>query len=224
MTAPGGPILVMNPNSNAAVTQAMAEALAPFTFADGPPIRCTTLDAGPFGIESQEQADAVILPLLRQARTVPEALAVVIACYSDPGLDTLREALPCPVFGIQESGVLAALARADRIGIIGLSDASAARHQRYMRRMGVLARVAGERVVDLSVDDAARGADAPERLAEAAHGLRADGAGAVVLGCAGMAAHRTPVEAAVGIPVIDPVQAAVAQALGAVLPMMHGDP
>jgi allantoin racemase len=41
-----------------------------------------------------------------------------------------------------------------------------------------------------------------------------DEAGAIVLGCAGMARHRGPLEQAVGIPVIDPTQAAVAMAIG----------
>ena len=43
-----------------------------------------------------------------------------------------------------------------------------------------------------------------------------DGAGAIVMGCAGMARHRKPLEDALGIPVIDPTQAAVTMALGTV--------
>ena len=43
-----------------------------------------------------------------------------------------------------------------------------------------------------------------------------DGANVIVMGCAGMARHRAPLEAALGIPVIDPTQAAVAMAIGAV--------
>jgi len=43
-----------------------------------------------------------------------------------------------------------------------------------------------------------------------------DGAEAVVMGCAGMARHRVALEDALAIPVIDPTQAAVTMALGAV--------
>ena len=43
-----------------------------------------------------------------------------------------------------------------------------------------------------------------------------DGARAIVMGCAGMARMRRPLEDALGIPVIDPTQAAAAMALGAV--------
>jgi Asp/Glu/hydantoin racemase len=211
-----GPILVVNPNSNEAVTEALKAALAPWRGA-GPAIECLTLAEGPFGIESRRQADAVIGPLVRLVEARPEAAAVVIACYGDPGLEACREAAACPVFGIQECGVLTALARADRIGIIGLSAAAERRHRRTMRRMGVSARVAGERAVDLSVDEGARGAGTPARLARAGRALLGDGAEAVVLGCAGLAAHRAGLEAELAVPVIDPVQAAVTMALGAVL-------
>ena len=44
-----------------------------------------------------------------------------------------------------------------------------------------------------------------------------DGANAVVMGCAGMARHRKALEAELGVPVIDPTQAAVAMALGVVM-------
>ncbi len=40
--------------------------------------------------------------------------------------------------------------------------------------------------------------------------------GAAILGCAGMARHRRPLEDALGVPV-DPTQAAVAMALGTIL-------
>jgi Asp/Glu/hydantoin racemase len=43
-----------------------------------------------------------------------------------------------------------------------------------------------------------------------------DGSGAIGMGCAGMARHRRPLEQALGIPVIDPTQAAVTMALGMV--------
>jgi len=48
-----------------------------------------------------------------------------------------------------------------------------------------------------------------------------DGADVIVMGCAGMARHRRPLEEALGMPVIDPTQAAVAMALGAVA-FAHG--
>ena len=55
------------------------------------------------------------------------------------------------------------------------------------------------------------------RMIEVGRALKEqDGANAIVMGCAGMARHRKPLEDALGIPVIDPTQAAVTMALGAV--------
>jgi allantoin racemase len=39
----------------------------------------------------------------------------------------------------------------------------------------------------------------------------------VVLGCAGMAAHRRAIEAEIGFPVVEPSQQAVVAAIGALL-------
>ena len=44
-----------------------------------------------------------------------------------------------------------------------------------------------------------------------------DKAQSIILGCAGLACHRKALETDLGVPVIDPVQAATAQALVAVL-------
>jgi allantoin racemase len=82
--------------------------------------------------------------------------------------------------------------------------------------MGLTARLAGERALGMSVAESA-GDDAFARLEAAGRDLvEKDGADVVVMGCAGMARHRRPLEEALGVPVIDPTQAAVAMAIGAV--------
>lgn len=212
-----GPIVVINPNSNQAVTDGLKDALAAFNLTGGPKIECLTLEEGPFGIESQLDSDSVVLPLAKLMQSRPDAGAFVIACYSDPGLDTCRSVVPQPVFGIQESGVLTAMARADRFGVIAIADGSIPRHRRTMARMQVLDRLACEIALNMSVDESARGAGTFDRLVDVGTTLKEQGAGVVILGCAGMARHRAPLEAALGVPVIDPTQAAVAMALGALL-------
>lgn len=209
------PIVVINPNSNQAVTDGLSAALEPFRL--GPPIECLTLAEGPFGVESQVDSDSVVLPLVRLVQERADAGAFVIACYSDPGLDACRSVSPVPVFGIQESGVLTAMTRADLFGVIAIAEPSILRHRRFMRRMGVLDRLAGERALNMSVDETARGSGTFDRLVEVGTALKGDGAGALVLGCAGMAVHRARLEAELGIPIIEPTQAAVAMAMGAVL-------
>ena len=212
-----GPIVVINPNSNQTVTDGLDRALAPFRLAGGPEIKCVTLAEGPFGVESQIHSDQVVLPLVELLKQYGDASAFVIACYSDPGIDACRSVSSVPVFGIQESGVLTALSRADKIGIVAISGASEKRHRLYMRRMGISDRIAGERALNMTVDESARGSGTFARLQDVGGQLISDGAEALVLGCAGMAVHRAPLEVNLGIPVIDPTQAAVAAALGTVL-------
>ena len=211
-------ILVINPNSNQAVTDGMADALKVLKISGGPKIECLTLAEGPFGVESQADIEAVTLPLCKLVTERDDADAYVIACYSDPGLQVCREATPKPVFGIQECGVLTALAQGDRFGVIALADASIKRHLRYLRQMGVMDRLARERAANLSVHDSATGTETFAQLCEVGIELRdLDGAETIILGCAGMAAHRIPLAEFLGIPVIDPVQAATSMAMGAVM-------
>jgi len=210
-------IRVVNPNSNEAVTRGLDAALEPLRFAAGPEIVCSTLAEGPFGIESQADMERVVMPLRRLVESDNSSDAFVIACYSDPGLHVCREGNARPVFGIAECGVLTALAQAGRFGVIAISQRSIARHRRYLMQMGLTDRLAGERPLDMSVAETASGDGTLDRMIEVGRQLREqDGAEAVVMGCAGMARHRGPLQAALGIPVIDPTQAAVTMALGVV--------
>jgi allantoin racemase len=210
-------IRVVNPNSNEAVTRGIDEEVQPLRFDGGPEIVCSTLAEGPFGIETQEHVESVTLPLRRLVEADNASDAFIIACYSDPGLHICREGTTRPVFGIAECGVLTALARAERFGVIAIMQRSIARHMRYLRQMGLMDRLAGERPLNMSVAETASGEGTLSRMIEVGRALKEqDGANAIVMGCAGMARHRKPLEDALGIPVIDPTQAAVAMALGVV--------
>jgi Asp/Glu/hydantoin racemase len=210
-------ILVVNPNSNAAVTNGLSDALAPVAFQDGPELVCQTLSEGPYGIETQEHVDSVSLPLAKLVAGRNDVDAFVIACYSDPGIHVCREVTTRPVFGINEAGVLTALARGDRFGVIAIAQRSIRRHLRYLRQLGLSDRLAGERPLDMSVAETVSAEAALDRMIGVGKALRdQDGADVVIMGCAGMARHRGQLEAALGIPVIDPTQAAVSMAIGAV--------
>jgi Asp/Glu/hydantoin racemase len=215
---PHGRILVINPNSNEAVTAAIDAAAAPFRFAEGPDIACITLAEGPFGVETQKDADSVTMPLRRIVEETAEADAFVIACYSDPGLHVCREAGRGSVFGIGECAIATALTRGDRFGVLAIGRRSIARHMRSMRQTGTMARLAGERSLDMTVAQTASGEGTLARMIEVGRTLiEEDGADVLVMGCAGMARHRSALERELGVPVIDPTQAALAMAVGFLL-------
>ena len=211
-------ILVINPNSTEECTRGIDEACAPLRMAGGPQIDCVTLKEGPSGIESQQQVDAVVAPLLNLVlQKEKQYAAFVIACYSDPGLHSLREATKKPVLGISECGILTALTLGQKFGVIAILKQSIPRHLRYVGALGVSERFAGERPVGLKVTELSNAKKTFARMVEVGTALRdTDRADVVVMGCAGMARYRKPLQDAIGIPVVEPTQAAVAMAIGRV--------
>jgi Asp/Glu/hydantoin racemase len=211
-------ILVINPNSTEAVTRGIDEACAPLRMAGGPQIEAVTLKEGPPGIETQQHVDGVVSPLLNLLKKAEQDYsAFVIACYSDPGLHTLREATKKPVLGISECGILTALTLGQKFGVIAILQKSIPRHLRYMGALGVVDRLAGELPVGLAVTELQNPEKTFGRMVDVGKRLRDEhGADVVVMGCAGMARYRAPLQQAIGLPVVEPTQAAVAMAIGRV--------
>jgi allantoin racemase len=211
-------ILVINPNSNRSVTDRISAALdelyTPSGVATGIKVECRTLVDGPFGIESEEDIQEVIPLLVAEISAGSKFAAYVIACYSDPGLAECRAATDKPVFGIHESAVQAAVAGRRRFGVLALGAESIERHISYVRELGLQEFHAGERALNVSVDEAANHPDTLHKIISAGQQLLdEEGAEVLVLGCAGMTVHRYAAEQSLGVLVIDPTLAAVAQAM-----------
>ncbi len=222
--ADGQTLFVINPNSTAAVTHGIDAAMAPLRMAGGPAIECLSLPSGPPGIQTQQDVDSVAPQLVSLARSLrARSAGFVIACYSDPGLHAVREALDVPVLGIMESGVLTALTLGQRFGVIAILQGSIARHLRAYGAMGVQSRLAGELAIGLNVTELAQYERTLARMTEVGRRLRDEqGADVIVMGCAGMAAYREPLQQALGMPVVEPSQAAVAMAIGRIRMNWHG--
>jgi Asp/Glu/hydantoin racemase len=77
--------------------------------------------------------------------------------------------------------------------IVQIADSalSIPRHLRLLRRLGVEQRLAAKVPLEgVSVADSGHGEESFAQLRQAGEALLAAGAGAVVLGCAGMSGHR----------------------------------
>jgi len=210
-------ILVINPNCTEAMTRGIDDACAPLRMPGGPAIETATLKEGPPGIETQQHVDGLISPLTKFVRErEKDYAAFVIACYSDPGLFSVREVTKKPVLGIAECGILTALTMGPRFGVIAILQKSIPRHLRYMGAMGVMDRFAGELPVDLPVLELADEKKTFGRMVTVGRALRERGADVIVMGCAGMARYRKGLQDEVGVPVVEPTQAAVSMAIGRV--------
>lgn len=207
-------LIVINPNSSQTVTDGIDAAIDPLR-SFGIPIRCLTLAEGPPGIESQRQADLTIAPMLNLAAEQTDASGYVIACFGDPGLHALRDQTDLPVVGIQEAAVMTALTLGQRFGVIAILPPSIPRHLRAFGAIGVLDRLAGDRALGLGVADLADPGKSLDAMIATGKRLRDDdGANVLIMGCAGMASYREPLQEATGLPVVEPTQAAVSMALG----------
>src|SRR3954469_2383328 len=210
-------ILVINPSSTEAMTRGIDDACAPLRMPGGPAIETATLKEGPPGIETQQHVDGLIAPLTRfVAQREKDYAAFVIACYSDPGLFSVREVTKKPVLGIAECGILNALTLGHKFGVIAILQKSIPRHLRYMGAMGVMERCVGELPVGLPVLELADEKKTFGRMVEVGKKLRELVSAVIVMGCAGMARYRKDLQQEVGLPVVEPTQAAVAMALGRV--------
>jgi Asp/Glu/hydantoin racemase len=210
-------ILVINPNSSTACSAGIDAAVSRFRFAGGPLLDVVTLPEGPPAICTWRDWHAVIEPICRLVeRADADADAMIIACASDPGIEAVRTVTSRPVFGIFRSAVAAAIARAEQFGVIAMVESSKARHRAALRAMGLESRMAGEVALNLPMETLLDPEAAREALVTAAQDLAAMGAESIILGCTGMAHHADWLRDAVGVPVIEPVAAAVGLALVAV--------
>lgn len=211
----GGHLLVINPNSSSAVTGAIDQAMAPLRSNSGTTIEVVGIADGPSGIETQAHVEQVVPLVLRTIRERPDASGYVISCFSDPGLHAAREATEKPVFGIAECGILTALTLGARFGLISILPRVIQRHIRFIGAMGMGPRFAGDRAIGRGVGELADENATFTRMRDVGVELRdRDGADVVVMACSGMAQYRSRLADSLGIPVVEPSQAAVSMALG----------
>ncbi|HCQ67151.1 MAG TPA: HyuE hydantoin racemase [Rhodobacteraceae bacterium] len=202
-------ILFLNPNSTGAMTEsivAIAEAANPdvevfgWTNHDGPP-----------AIEGADDGAAAVpglLALLPKARD-ESADAIVIACFDDTGLAEVRAAAHCPVIGIGQSAFVAAQLLGHRFSVVTTLDASVPVIEGNIAAHGFDTACTSVRASGLPVLVVEEGSEATRaRLADEVRAAAAEGASAVLLGCAGMAGLREDLITRTGVPLIDGVAAA----------------
>jgi len=210
-------IRIINPNTTAAFTKRCVAA-ATEVAASGTRI---TGGTSAFGVESVEchTDEALATPGVIDQVRKGEAEGVdgyVIACFGDTGLDAAREVARGPVVGMSEAALYAAALIAPMFSIITLPSRTRAFAERVLWHAGLERRSPRVRTIDVPVLDCE---DSPEALlapflAESRLAIAEDHAEAIILGCAGLQPLVGPVSAALGIPVIEGVAAAVKQVEG----------
>lgn len=213
-------LLFINPNTSAAFT-AKIGAIAERHAAPGTVCLAVNPTAGPRSIES------IYDELLSSAGTLQVAIehldqvdGIALACYSDhPTVYALREITSKPVVGIAEASMLLACILGHKFSVVTTNKEwepllwDAVRHYGLAERCASV-RSTGMAVLELETADSAT---TDRKIIEAARlALEEDGAEVICLGCAGMAGLDEKVSAALNVPVVDGVVAALKLLEGAV--------
>lgn len=211
-------LYVINPNSNTEVTSGIDAAMAVLRSSDAPKIECVTLTNGPPGIQTQRDVDnAAVLVREFAEQHKNEAAGFVTACFSDPGLHSLREIKGLFSMGISEGAVLTAMTLGNTFGVIAMAKASIPRHLRTWAAMGISSRVAGEVAIGRTVAELSNVDATLSAMISAGKTLRDEyRADVLVMGCAGMSRYKDALQEAVCLPVVEPSLATVSMVIGRV--------
>ncbi len=213
----GMKLLVVNPNTSASMTAAIGAAARDIA-APGTQVVAVNPAFGPLSIEGQYDEAIAAAGVAQVVREHGDHDAVVLACFGDPGLDAAREATAAPVLGIAEAAFHAASFLATGFSVVTTMTRTCVIAERLVMRYGFercCRGIHGTDIAVLDLDDPATGA--LEKIEAAARqALERDRSGAIVLGCAGMAALCRTLQRRLQVPVIDGVAAAVKFAEGLV--------
>ena len=114
--------------------------------------------------------------------------------------------------------MVTALTHGDRLGIIAILPASVPCHVRTVRSMELERCFTASRTIGLGIAELNDVDAVMERMIAVGACLRDEqDANVVIMGCAGLARFKDGLEDALAIPVVEPSQAAVTLAIGAVL-------
>ncbi|PZO01078.1 MAG: Asp/Glu racemase [Hyphomicrobiales bacterium] len=210
-------ILLINPNTTAEVTALMERVLAPHLPADVTLVPVT----GRFGARYIASRTAAAIAGHAAIEAYAEhghgCDAVYLACFGDPGLLALKELAQVPVIGMAEASCLAASALTERFSIVTGGERWGPMLREFVTTLGLGDRLAAIETIAPTGAEIARDPDSAIAMLAQACRLTAarDGAGAVILGGAGLAGLAARIQPHLDIPVICSVDAGMKAVLAA---------
>jgi allantoin racemase len=199
-------ILVINPNTTIAITEtivAEARQSAP------PQVEITGVTArfgSPF-IQTPEESDTARQAVLELVSRLAHGFdAVVIAAFSDPGLEEARAMSPVPIVGIAESTLLTALMCGGRFAIVTLGPALRPILENAAQSLGCADKLTSIHILDAGSGAGSLSDDALARLCGKA---AAEGVRSIILGGGPLAGLAHRIRARVPVPLLDGTACAI---------------
>ena len=210
-------IAILNPNSTQRMTDEMV-ASARDAIGGVAEVIGLTNRQGPASIQGPEDAALCLeglFALVEEARDMG-AQAIVIGCFDDTGLATLRASAGLPVIGMGEAGCIAGSVASRAFAVVTSLDVSVPVIVDNIRDMRLDDRCAGVHASGVPVLELNEGAGSLRRVQDAVDHVVALHPGcSVVLGCGGMTILARRITAPGASRVIDPVVAAAFMCLAA---------
>ena len=205
-------IFVINPNTSESMTDHIREALMAVKRSDTE-LTVTCPAKGPDTIESAYDEAYAIPPTLELVKkgNAEGYDAVILACFSDPGLEAAKEISAIPVVGIEEATLHMAAMLGAKFSIMTPRKQRVASKCEHVHMRGLAHFLASVRSLELSVAETDTDpAKTKRRLMEVANAaMEEDGAEVIIMGCAGMAGYAEEIERALKIKVLDPAAVAL---------------
>lgn len=204
-------ILVINPNSSTEMTRSIRETLERIKRPDAS-VDVIRLENAPSAIESATDGAMAVPYLLEKVRWANQKNfdAVIIACFSDPGLEPAREVSEALVLGIQQATLAVASMLGHKYSILTPLSVRIPSKEQDIRRFRMESACASIRALDLSVAETEANPELTKsRVKDVSRAaIEQDGAEVVILGCAGMVGYAEELEKDLGIIVLDPTTVA----------------
>jgi allantoin racemase len=205
--------LVVNPNTPVAMTEDVVAA-AGRVARPGTVIVGGTPASGVESVESNVDDVWGAVGVLDQVAAGERAGvdAFVIACFGDTGVHAARELATVPVVGMTEAAIMTAALLGASSAVITLPRRTREMSLRVVHALGQQHRCS-VRAVDVPVAEVAGGsAHLLDLFVAEGRAALAEDAEVLVLGCAGLTELVGPLQAALGVPVVEGVAAAVTMA------------
>jgi allantoin racemase len=204
-------ILVVNVNTSASMTKAIAEAAARYA---SPGTETITVQPffGAEAVDSNFESYISAVAVMDRVLAYKEPYdAVVMAGFGEHGRDGLQELIEQPVVEICEASAHVAMMIGRTYAVVTTLQRSVPAIEDRLRLAGLWERCAGVRASGLSTLDVDRDPKGSMRaiVAEARKAVEEQHAEVICLGCAGMAGLEEAITSELCVPVIDGVGAAV---------------
>jgi allantoin racemase len=207
-------LLIVNPNTTGAVTKLLADrarALAPAGCAPADTIALTATFGASYIVDEASVAIAshALIDVLA-SDAAPDANAILVGCFGDPGLLAVREMSPIPVLGLAEAAMREAAVMGP-FAIVTGGRAWPAMLRRLAWSIGLLDAITDIIAVEKNGSELAADPVAAKALLARActDSLRSAQTRSIIVGGAALAGYAEALQSSIPVPLIDSVDCGI---------------